>query len=58
MRGLQPPHSGRIRHIGGNDPSEMIILTFLGFELIYGIFDSQFTFVSDALSINGGENVI
>ena len=48
-------HSGWIRQIRGNDPSEIIIMAILSFELIYGIFDSQFTFVSDALSINRGK---
>ena len=41
--------------MGGNDPSEIIIMAILSFELIYRIFDSRFTFVSDALSINGGK---
>jgi len=41
--------------MGGNDPSEIIIMAILSFELIYGIFDRQFIFVSDAPSINGGK---
>jgi len=40
--------------MGGNDPSEIIILAILRFERIYEIFDSQFTFVVGASSINGG----
>ena len=49
-------HSGWIRQIGGNDPSEIIILAFLILELIYRIFEDPFGFVSDALSINGRKN--
>ena len=39
--------------MGGNDPSEIIIMVILSLEPIFGIFLHQLTVISDVLSING-----
>ena len=46
-------HSGRIRYIGGNDPSEMMILFNTNFYLILVCFLNQFSFECHKKHISG-----